>query len=184
MKTFGWRYALLLSRLAIPAARMAGESDRQTVERGRYLLIAGGCTDCHTPGYMQTEGNVPEPLWLTGSPVGFQGPWDTTYPADLRLLAQQMSETQWLARTPADAPAHALVRFHAEEYAAAACAEVTGWLLRRCASRNDDMFPRMMNRQAQDAAMTNTNLTPLSAAHSSAQRRFSLRSFRSENLPE
>lgn len=114
MKTNGSRYSLLLSRLAIPAARMAGESDRQTVERGRYLLIAGGCTDCRTPGYIQTEGNVPEPLWLTGNPDGFQGPWDITYPADLRLLAQQMSETQWLARASADAPAQALVRFHAE----------------------------------------------------------------------
>ena len=35
--------------------------------------------------------------WLTGSPVGFQGPWGTSYPANLRLSVQSMTEQQWLA---------------------------------------------------------------------------------------
>jgi hypothetical protein len=35
---------------------------------------------------------------LTGNPTGFHGPWGTTYPANLRLVAQQLSEAQWLAR--------------------------------------------------------------------------------------
>jgi len=33
--------------------------------------------------------------------VGFQGPWGVSYPANLRLTVQSMTETQWLvfART-------------------------------------------------------------------------------------
>lgn len=98
MKTNAKLHCLLLSLLAIPAASTAAPADQQTIEHGRYLLITGGCNDCHTPGYMPMEGKVPETVWLTGSPVGFQGPWGTTYPANLRLLAQQISETQWVAR--------------------------------------------------------------------------------------
>jgi hypothetical protein len=30
--------------------------------------------------------------------VGFQGPWGTTYPANLRLTLRDMTEAQWLAR--------------------------------------------------------------------------------------
>lgn len=62
------------------------------VEAGRYLVIVGGCNDCHTAGYLQTEGNVPEADWLTGSPLGWRGPWGTTYPANLRLTAQTLTE--------------------------------------------------------------------------------------------
>lgn len=98
MKNNAMLYCLLMSLLAIPAASISAPADRQAIEHGRYLLIAGGCNDCHTPGYMQMEGKVPETVWLTGSPVGFQGPWGTTYPANLRLLAQQISEAQWVER--------------------------------------------------------------------------------------
>lgn len=30
--------------------------------------------------------------------MGWHGPWGTTYPANLRLLVQQMDETAWVAR--------------------------------------------------------------------------------------
>jgi hypothetical protein len=69
-----------------------------SVERGRYLVSISGCNDCHTPGYPEGGGKTPQTDWLTGSPVGFQGPWGTTYPANLRLLAQSMTEEQWLRR--------------------------------------------------------------------------------------
>ena len=71
----------------------AGES---AVERGRYLVTIGGCNDCHTPGYMQQGPAVPESEWLTGVAVGFQGPWGTTYPSNLRLVVAGLSEAQWL----------------------------------------------------------------------------------------
>ena len=66
-------------------------------ERGRYLVKIGGCNDCHTPAYPEKAGAVPEAEWLTGVPVGFQGPWGTTYAANLRLSIGAMTEPQWLA---------------------------------------------------------------------------------------
>jgi len=62
------------------------------VEAGRYIVILGGCNDCHTDGYMATEGQVPEEDWLTGSSLGWRGPWGTTYPPNLRLRVQEMEE--------------------------------------------------------------------------------------------
>lgn len=66
------------------------------VEAGRYLVIAGGCNDCHTPGYLERGMAVPESVWLTGSPIGFRGPWGTTYPHNLRLSVQRMDEDLWV----------------------------------------------------------------------------------------
>jgi hypothetical protein len=55
---------------------------------------------------METGGQVPEAERLAGVPVGFQGPWGTTYPANLRLLMQSLSEEDWLkkARAPMRPP--------------------------------------------------------------------------------
>ncbi len=74
----------------------------EAVQRGRYLVQIGGCNDCHTAGYAEQAGAVPESEWLKGQAVGFQGPWGTSYPANLRLTLQAMSEEQWLsyARLP------------------------------------------------------------------------------------
>jgi len=66
------------------------------VERGKYLVVIAGCNDCHTDGYMQSEGNVPEAEWLLGSPLGWRGPWGTTYPPNLRLTVQVVSENDWV----------------------------------------------------------------------------------------
>ena len=71
---------------------MAGSA----VDAGRYLVIVGGCNDCHTAGYLQTNGQVPEDEWLAGSPVGWHGPWGTTYATNLRLRAQEMTEGEWV----------------------------------------------------------------------------------------
>lgn len=64
---------------------------------GKYLVQIGGCNDCHTPGWLQQPGKAPESRWLTGINVGFRGPWGTTYPRNLRLLVQKLTEQQWLA---------------------------------------------------------------------------------------
>lgn len=66
------------------------------VTTGRYMAIIGGCNDCHTHGYLVSEGNVLEEDWLAGSPVGWQGPWGTTYPSNLRLRVQEWTEDQWV----------------------------------------------------------------------------------------
>lgn len=74
---------------------VAGEDD---IRRGRYLVQVATCNDCHTPGFMEHPGGVAEAEWLTGNATGWHGPWGTTYPGNLRLLAQQMDEDAWLAR--------------------------------------------------------------------------------------
>jgi mono/diheme cytochrome c family protein len=76
----------------------AASNDARAIQHGRYLAKVSGCNDCHTPGYMPAEGKVPEKLWLTGTSLGFQGPWGTTYPANLRLYMDKLTEAQWLAR--------------------------------------------------------------------------------------
>lgn len=79
----------------------AGNLDMKWVNRGRYLSMIAGCNDCHTPGYLLSEGKVPEKLWLTGDRFGWRGPWGTTYPVNLRILINSMTEDQWIktART-------------------------------------------------------------------------------------
>ena len=77
-------------------AVVAGATEPAKVTRGRYLVTIGSCNDCHTPGFMEKGMAVPENQWLTGTAVGFQGPWGTTYPANLRLVAQSMTEAQWV----------------------------------------------------------------------------------------
>ena len=78
------------------SANVARAADDTQVQRGRYLALIGGCNDCHTAGFMEKAMAVPEQEWLKGSPVGFQGPWGTTYAANLRLVLAGMTEAQWL----------------------------------------------------------------------------------------
>ncbi|BAV34909.1 cytochrome C [Sulfuricaulis limicola] len=100
MKSHKWLYPLLLPLVLFSLSAPAAEApvDGKTFERGRYLIVAGGCNDCHTPGYPESNGKTPQAAWLAGNAVGFQGPWGTTYPANLRLTVQKLTEAQWLAR--------------------------------------------------------------------------------------
>lgn len=66
------------------------------IARGRYLVKIGGCNDCHTAGYAQSEGRTPESDWLQGDHVGWQGPWGTTYASNLRLHFSRLTEAQWV----------------------------------------------------------------------------------------
>lgn len=76
---------------------VAGDRADDPVARGRYLVTIGGCNDCHTNGYLQASGKVPESEWLEGTVVGYQGPWGTTYASNLRLVIGSMTESQWIA---------------------------------------------------------------------------------------
>lgn len=67
-----------------------------TLEAGRYLADVAGCHDCHTPGFMENGPNVPEEQWFTGMPIGFLGPWGTSYPANLRLSVATYPEDVWV----------------------------------------------------------------------------------------
>jgi hypothetical protein len=41
---------------------------------------------------------VDEKTWLTGSPLGWRGPWGTTYASNLRLAAKNLTEAQFVQR--------------------------------------------------------------------------------------
>jgi mono/diheme cytochrome c family protein len=71
-------------------------ADHNPLEHGSYLVAIGSCNDCHTPGYNERGGDMPVEDWLTGSSVGFSGPWGTSYPPNLRLTVQSMTEEEWL----------------------------------------------------------------------------------------
>src|SRR5262245_41373886 len=81
--------------------------DRTPVERGRYLVTAMGCNDCHTPWQMTPDGPEPDmSRMLSGHPAAFapgeapkatpdwptavsatmtawSGPWGTSFTANL-----------------------------------------------------------------------------------------------------
>ena len=63
---------------------------------GRYIVRTSGCNDCHTPGFMVLGEKVPEDQWLIGNPIGFRGPWGTTYPQNLRRFVQPFTPDQFV----------------------------------------------------------------------------------------
>lgn len=101
--------ALALSVAAsafLSISRASERASSATTERGRYLVKTAGCNDCHTPDYVAKAGRVDESRWLIGSQMGWQGPWGTTYPPNLRLFTQRITPEEWLsvARRPTRPP--------------------------------------------------------------------------------
>lgn len=87
------RFVIMVAALAIGAMPTTGlASDEVSVERGRLVSIIGGCHDCHTEGYSESEGKVDPAKALKGHSVGWQGPWGTTYATNLRLRVEDLSE--------------------------------------------------------------------------------------------
>lgn len=86
--------------------RTPGVQAESPIEAGRYIVTIGGCHDCHTHGWAETNGEVPESNFLTGSPIGWRGPWGTTYASNLRIVVDGMTEDAWVAmlRHRADRP--------------------------------------------------------------------------------
>lgn len=91
--------ALIPAALGLaPASAAAGESGKEhaLLARGRYVAQMSGCNDCHTEGYLMSEGKVPVDQWLKGSAFGWNGPWGTTYAPNLRRFMQKLTEAQWI----------------------------------------------------------------------------------------
>ena len=87
--------AMGLSLLLALVWGLSGEAragEEISVERGLQVSIIGGCHDCHTEGYFESEGKIDPQRALKGSSVGWQGPWGTSYPGNLRLDAADLSE--------------------------------------------------------------------------------------------
>lgn len=93
------RFALLVLACTLSVSAYAQKKAEDTqVKRGRYLVQISGCNDCHTPHYPEKGGKVPEAEWLTGDALGWYGPWGTTYPTNLRLYMQDLTEEQWVKK--------------------------------------------------------------------------------------
>jgi mono/diheme cytochrome c family protein len=82
--------------IALPA--IAQQKADPMVKRGRYVIQIAGCNDCHTADYAPSGGKVPEAQWLAGDALGWRGPWGTTYPTNLRLYFQDLTEDQWVKK--------------------------------------------------------------------------------------
>lgn len=88
--------ALIIAALAAGVAATARSAGDPLVERGRYLVAFGSCNDCHTPGWRESDGAIPASRWMTGTTLGYRGPWGTSYPANVRLEFARISEDDWL----------------------------------------------------------------------------------------
>jgi hypothetical protein len=82
-------------KVATPA-RVEFVNAPSPVAAGEYLTTVGGCNDCHTQGWAESNGRTPPAERLAGTSVGYRGPWGTTYPANLRLVAQRKTEDAWV----------------------------------------------------------------------------------------
>lgn len=79
-----------------PAPRQPSVTAASPEEAGRYIVRTGGCNDCHTPNFTVMGEKVPESQWLIGNPIGFKGPWGTTYPQNLRRFVQPFTAAQFV----------------------------------------------------------------------------------------
>lgn len=79
--------------LLAPGAAFAAAGDI-SVERGLQVSIVGGCHDCHTDQYNETGGKIDPAKALTGTAIGWRGPWGTTYPLNLRLTIIEKAKSE------------------------------------------------------------------------------------------
>jgi hypothetical protein len=82
-----------VAAVALPSVAHAADV---SVERGKLVSIIGGCHDCHTAGYNESGGQIDPKNALMGTGLGYQGPWGTTYPKNLRLTAASKSEDEFV----------------------------------------------------------------------------------------
>jgi mono/diheme cytochrome c family protein len=61
-----------MTAMIVSIAVMTAHAADPQVERGKYLVAIGGCTDCHTPGNFL--GHPDMTRYLGGSDVGFSAP--------------------------------------------------------------------------------------------------------------
>jgi len=84
------RWIALLAGVSVVAMPLAATAQAPEVsaEYGRHVAIIGGCHDCHTANYNETEGEIDPDLALKGTAIGWRGPWGTTYPKNLLITAR------------------------------------------------------------------------------------------------
>lgn len=101
---------------AVPAIAAAQSGD-VSAERGLYVSIIGGCHDCHTGGYNESGGKIDPATALAGVPLGYSGPWGTSYASNLRDSVKDMSEEEFVkfAKTFTAKPPMPVYNVHAME---------------------------------------------------------------------
>jgi mono/diheme cytochrome c family protein len=68
--TIGLFSFFLAPKVSFAAEQKAAVSKKSQIERGLYLVIMGGCNDCHSPKKMTPHGPVPdEARLLSGQPA-------------------------------------------------------------------------------------------------------------------
>jgi mono/diheme cytochrome c family protein len=72
---------VVLASCAKEEPKTAAAPAMSPVERGEYLAWVTGCHDCHTPGGMYGTPDMSRKL--SGSELGWEGPWGVTYPRNL-----------------------------------------------------------------------------------------------------
>ena len=66
---------ILTALIALAAGCQSGTANHQQVERGKYLVAAIGCNDCHTPLTMTDHGPEPDmSRMLSGHPASLKMP--------------------------------------------------------------------------------------------------------------
>lgn len=91
------RASLLTTACLLSAVTLAPvQAQEVSVSAGERISIIGGCHDCHSPGYAESNGKIDPATALTGNPVGYSGPWGTTYAMNLRLVAADQTEDEWV----------------------------------------------------------------------------------------
>lgn len=65
-------FAVVFLLLLVGGLSRAEAADREQIQRGKYLVTLGLCTDCHTPGYFFGKPDMTR--FLGGSEVGFELP--------------------------------------------------------------------------------------------------------------
>ncbi len=74
--------------LALVIGAGVAQAAEVSAKRGEQVSVFAGCHDCHTAGYLESGGKIDPARALAGTDLGWQGPWGTTYAANLRLIAK------------------------------------------------------------------------------------------------
>ena len=69
---FIWSFALMFLQLGCRSDEsMINSTKEEQIERGKYLVLYGGCSDCHSPKVLTPNGPMPdESRLLSGHPEG------------------------------------------------------------------------------------------------------------------
>lgn len=91
----------MLRTLSIAGAAFLGSvaalaAQEVSVERGELGARIFACHDCHTERFAESNGKLDPAASLKGRALGYRGPWGTTYPANLRIVAAEHTEDSWV----------------------------------------------------------------------------------------